>query len=307
MKHLREQQLVAFRDGESDDPRVREHLATCSECQRHYDDVRWSLSLRPLPGPAEEGHPSHEELAAFWSDALSPAPAQRIQRHVRGCSRCLALYRRFREDGQARAYASPAPELMQRVQQQFSSRQSPVDLGVLWLRRVGQALKLTHEPAEPSESRLRLSACKMDRLFEDSPAPVRRLEQPGNWHPSSARARRQRRERETKGQAVDRVEGRELSDDSAPYEPVHLEAGDLRLMLNAVSENDQDFLTIRVVQADTGSVARHVTLRARSSAGDEVEIQTDERGQANIPMTEGLSRLEVFARRPLLLEVRNVG
>jgi hypothetical protein len=290
VKHLSEQEIVA-----------------CSKCQRQYDDVRWSLSLRPLPGPAEEGHPSHEELAAFWSDALSPAPARRIQRHVRGCSRCLALYRRFREDGQARAYSSPAPELMRRVQQQFSSRPSPVDLGVLLLRRVGEALKLTHEPAEPSENRVHFSAWKMDQLLEESPAPVRRLAQPGSWHPSSARARRRRRERETKGQAVDRLEGLEASNDSARYEPVRLEAEELMLSLNVVSENDQDFLTIRVVQADTGRVARHVTLRARSSSGDEVRIQTDERGQANIPMSEGLSRLVILARRPLLLEVRNVG
>jgi len=182
VKHVSEERLVAYRDGE-DDPTVREHLASCEKCQRKFDDSRWSLSLQRMLEPATEArHPSAEELTAFWDNALSPEAEARIQRHIRSCNRCLAVYRRMRGIGPERAYRSPGPDLVRAARHRFSSRPSPIDLGRLWLRRIGGALALVREPEQP----WLLMACEDVSIAELETAL------PEIPHPSSARARRQR-------------------------------------------------------------------------------------------------------------------
>ncbi len=282
MKHVSEEQLVAYRDGE-DDPRVREHLASCEKCQQKYDDSRWSLSLQRLVAPPMEGkHPSAEELTAFWDNALSPEAARRVQRHLRSCNRCLAVYRRMRGIGPARAYRSPGPDLVRAVQKRISSRPSPIDLGEWCLRRVGGALQLVRVPAFDYLT----TSCSSELTFDEGVAQG----MPLKAHPSSARSRRRRFAKTAQPKPT-------LS------EPVDLEAGKLRVGLQVVAKEDKPSLRVTLHWADTGEPARDVPLRIDSGLEGGDQTHTNEQGRAALVLPDGPSQLVILARTPVLLRL----
>jgi hypothetical protein len=278
VKHVSEEQLVAYRDGE-DDPNVREHLASCEKCQQKFDDSRWSLSLQRLvAAPGDGKHPSDEELTAFWDNALSGEASRRVQRHLRSCNRCLAVYRRMRGATPKLAYASPAPDLVRRVRRQFSSRPSPFDLGELWLRWIGGTLQLTREPGEMHS--FDLHACRLVGDVGDQAASAMP-------HPASARARSQRLGKKPRPK---------------PGKPVRLEAGNLSIELRVVDETG---LGIHLSWGDTDQPATGVRLLLETDEQGEKENRTNRHGAAWFPLSRGSMRLWIQTRTPVRLQINS--
>jgi hypothetical protein len=297
LNHLTREQLIGFRDGESDDPAVPEHLATCAECQRALDDSRWSLSLQRL-ARADPEHPSKEQLLAFWDNALSAGSAKRVQRHLRSCGRCLALYRRLRGSDPELAYGSPSPRLLRRVRRQFSP--APLrHLGELWLRRIGRALTLGHVARDllAEADGAPLGPCLDEAAFR---GVVARQEPP---HPASARARMARLTKgrfETPGRAAAGRRG----DETASSNLVTVDAERLQLRLQVLRPDQDNPLLLSARWADTGKPADDLGMRLSPQRGSSVETRTDGRGVARLPFPEGTSALEILGRAPCVLILR---
>jgi hypothetical protein len=295
LKHLTREQLIGFRDGESDDPAIREHLATCAECQRALDDARWSLSVQRLI-PADPEHPSKERLLAFWDNALSAGSAERVQRHLRSCGRCLALYRRLRGSDPELAYGSPPPSLLRKVRSRFSP--APLkQLGELWLRRIGRALTLGYVPQDfIAETESAPQAPQLDEM------EFRALQRK-RPHPASARARMQRISEE-RFATLGHAEVGRRGDESASSNLVTVDADRLQLRLQVLRPDQKNPLVLFARWAETGKPAGDLGIRLSPRSGSGVEARTDDRGLARLPFPEGTSALEILGRAPCVLILR---
>ena len=185
-EHLSTDRLLALHRGDVGDFAALEHLASCPDCRRAFDDTRWFLLLSRLPGLIAAGsHPGADELMAYHTYALASARVAEIRQHLRSCESCMALAGRARSAERSLRYVSPGRLTVQSTMKGFRSR--PLRrLGTIVVALIGKALQLTYvpEPAVAGESVLRQTL------------GVRELRSP--THPSSAlgRARRLSRRRD---------------------------------------------------------------------------------------------------------------
>jgi predicted anti-sigma-YlaC factor YlaD len=310
VSHLSQEQLLAFRDGESDDPRVREHLATCPECQQAFDDSRWRLALQRLSDDGSE-HPKSDRLLAYWHNALSAESAQEVQRHLRGCNRCLAIYERLRGADPKVAYASPRPALLRKVRERYVSRPRPVrTLGVLWLRRLGEALGLEYVPVASVETLGGPAALRAMDLLRAKATTAERQgveaeSEAAAAHPASASARKLRLAWKRRGdEAVGFPLMQErIGEDRSRH--TEIDAGGLRLVLELVGREDGPGLVIHARFADTGKPAGNFRVGLRPEHGAGIEARTDEDGAVTLHFPQGESRLEIRGPYPVILTLHN--
>ncbi|MBI2357338.1 MAG: zf-HC2 domain-containing protein [Deltaproteobacteria bacterium] len=121
MPHLTPEQLMAYRDGESQDPGVERHLASCESCRRKLADSRLLalLARAAEPGPPPSSHPSPEKLAAYHDQTLSRSQTLNVEKHLRSCEPCLTQLIMLRRDLAVPAEYSPDEALVERVKSRF--------------------------------------------------------------------------------------------------------------------------------------------------------------------------------------------
>ena len=186
----------------------------------------------------------------------------------------------------AQAYASPAPDLVRKVQQRFSSRSPMVDLGELWLRWIGGVLQLTREPGEEGimASQLEQLSCAEDLLASAGAS------MPVTAHPSSARERRKRFEKVQEPKPK-------------PEKPIHFEAGNLRVELLVTTQGNKPTLRVRLEWTDTRAPARGIPLYIDSKLGKDEQAETDNQGRAELTFPGGPSQLHILAGTPVRLRL----
>jgi predicted anti-sigma-YlaC factor YlaD len=312
VSHLSQEQLLAFRDGESDDPGVREHLATCPECQQAFDDSRWRLALQRLSEDGSE-HPSSDRMLAYWYNALSTESARQVQRHLRGCNRCLAIYERLRAGDPKLAYASPRPALLRKVRERYVSSPRPVrELGVLWLRRLGEALGLEYSP-EASVQTVGGPAARVHRAMdllraEATTAEGREVEAEDEApaaHPASASARKLRMKwKRHAGEVLSFPLRQERIGEGRPSK-TEIDAGGLWLAVRLAGREDGPGLVLHARFTDTDKPAGNLRVGLKPEHGARFEARTDEDGAVTLPFPEGESRLEIRGPYPVVLALRN--
>lgn len=316
-RHLSREQLIAFRDGALHEPRALEHLATCSHCQRAFDDSRWMLALSRLRGQAgEEAHPDRDLLVAYLTHALDSRAAARVSRHLRSCDRCVARYRRFREAEASVRYSSPSPKLLRATQRRFSARPQVLELGKLVLRRLGEALLPVFQPAEienalsarpslhrwvPSEdappcrpasakTRDRPRRDEIARLLEEAGEPL--AEEPADECFGDTYEAHLTTPREPAGM-------RDLMQDlSAAGDPreAWIDRGPWRLVVTAVPEQHGATLVVAAHDRETAKPIRGMILTLETESGARLDAATEEGGSARFPLPPGRSTLLIRER-----------
>ena len=312
-EHLDTAQLLAiYKEGDIGDRAALEHLASCAECQRSFDDSRWLLVLRRLRGIVEAGpHPSSDELAAYRSHALSSRRTAQVERHLRSCDRCAAAYRRDRVVDQKLAYSSPAPSLLKQVQRSFRPR--PLrQLGTVLVRRLGEQLGMLFVPGfdgSIAERKLSSTGLRQMDFTVGAPAPrARRTE-----HPASASERKRRlkpRADDTFGGSVPeaieettlrRVASHESGRGVVAAPAVRISADDRDLVLELALKKGRLFLKLISSRKDTS--VHGIRVRVAKKGTDPSEAVTDHDGCLLLPLESGTSKITIHANPPFALDL----
>lgn len=183
MSHLTPEQIVAYRDGELQDPAAVRHLATCETCRARVTEARLMRDLlRPPRGRQPCLHLADEKtLAAYFDHALSARQTAKVESHLRSCDHCVAQLVALQEATLQPAETSPPPALVERVKGQFGARRERRSLGRVLVEALeGLALRII------SSSMLTIAPYPALREMGSAPVPI-----PPS-HPSAASARRRR-------------------------------------------------------------------------------------------------------------------
>jgi len=299
--HLSTDRLLALYHGDTEDFAALEHLASCSECRRAFDDSRWFLLLRRLPALVAAGpHPDGDQLAAYHTHALPVTRIAEIERHLRSCEVCLARAGRSRVLEQQREYLSPAAASVRRAMKQFRPRP---------LRRLGSLLvtgldkrriKLLFVP-EPaieqfaSSSNLGSASMRARRLAGDS--SVRSLDRMPMSGESDMYDLCASEDLIGAGAPMSRDEGSKKS------EPVRINADSLELVFVPELEDDRTRLAVQLLATDEGRSTTQVRIRIRDAAGGKTEAVTDDEGRAFLPFGPGRSEITIEVDPRLVLRV----
>jgi hypothetical protein len=310
--HLDTTQLLAIYHGDTEDFAALEHLASCSDCRKAFDDSRWVSVLRRSSELVETGpHLDQDELHAFRHSALSSARVAQIERHLRSCSRCLALYQRGRARESALDYMSPAPTLIRKARRAFRPGK---------LRWLGTVLVtgLRHGPKAILLPERRVASGST--LFAgESPLPARGVRARERSHPGSARRRAKRLKRvgSIRQPSVEELEAtrnsavrflREQSFEAGAGlptagEPLRVSADDWDVLIGTPSDEDPEHVTVQLIAVGHRRPAHGVRVLLRRSDGKQAEATTDESGRASLPVARGRSRIVVEAEPPLALSL----
>jgi hypothetical protein len=279
--HLSTDRLLALYHGDTEDFAALEHLASCSECRRAFDDSRWFLLLRRLPALVAAGpHPDGDQLAAYHTHALPVTRTAEIERHLRSCEVCLARAGRSRVSERQTEYLSPAAASVRRAMKQFRPRP---------LRRLGALLvtgldkrriKLLFVP-EPATERF----AYLDAMPMVGESDMREL------YACEALA--------DAGAPQSRDEG------STKSEPVRISADGLDLVFVPELDDDRTRLAVQLLATVEGRSTAQVRIRIRDAAGGKTEAVTDDEGCAFLPFGPGRSEItiEVDPRLVLCVDV----
>jgi hypothetical protein len=316
-KHLDTARLLALHEGDIGDFAALEHLASCADCQRAFDDTRWLMLLRKLPELVEAGpHPGTDVLVAFRSRALPTKRLAEVERHLRSCDRCLALFGRMRVAEQAVEYRSPVEATVASTQRLFRPRR---------LRKLGTLLVTGLD-----KGLLRLMFAPGPSRFEDAGLAqfdflsMRETRAERQAHPASAKERARRIIREVGFSDVED----ELAEAAAPAQigsagdgwvaeetgefeqaalgavesgTVHIPVDGLHLLLTPSIEDEQPQLRVQLVSRDDGRSFAGVVVRIRGPLGRETEASTDGSGRVVLPFHPGVTELVVEIDPPLVL------
>jgi hypothetical protein len=311
-EHLDTARLLALYEGDTGDFAALEHLASCAECQRAYDDSRWLLLLRRLPGLIEAGpHPGPDVLVAYRNQALSKRRTAEVERHVRSCERCLALQGRMRVQEQAAEYLSPVPASVRQTIKRFRPRRFR-KLGTVLVTGLDKGLlRLFLLPASEGLSKIRAEQSDFMAMEESRIG--------GTSHPASAKERTRRLEKAIRifdldaealeEAAAETMAGASLGDmrslvsPPTPKEsaPLHIPSDDMELVLTPCSEDDRFRLDVQLnPKGETGSIAG-IRIRIRGPQGRESEATTDDDGRATLPFKPGDTEIVIEIDPPLTL------
>ena len=122
-KHLSTERLLAlYHEGFGDFDGL-DHLASCPDCRRAFDDSRWARLLSRVPAlVAAAPHPSVQEIEAYHTHALPVNRTSGLERHLRSCRECLARAGRMREIERRGHYRSPSQATLRATQRRFRPR-----------------------------------------------------------------------------------------------------------------------------------------------------------------------------------------
>jgi hypothetical protein len=316
-KHLDTARLLSLHRGDLGDFAALEHLASCADCQKAFDDSRWLMLLERLPELVKAGpHPGKDVIAAYRSQALSSKRLAEVERHLRSCDSCLAVYGRMRVAEQATAYLSPAPASVRRVLKRFRPRR---------LRRLGTVFVtgldkgLVRLVFAPGPSRLEdAGLAQLDFMPMEETRAARQA------HPASAKERVRRLVREFGAADLedgiaeaaapamreptedDRVAGETMELQQAALGPVetgevHIPVDGLHLILTPRIEDEQRRLRVQLVSRDDDRSFAGVIVRIRGPRGREDQVATDGSGRVVLPFHPGVTELVVEIDPPLAL------
>jgi hypothetical protein len=313
-KHLSRDQLTAFRDGALEDRRAMEHLVSCPDCQRAFDDSRWLLALaRIRKDVAKLEHPDRDELTGYLSQALSSRRAGEIARHLRMCDSCLARYRRMRRAEAASDYSSPAPALLRATQRRFRSRPRIRELGALILAKAGDAFAVLHRPAPGLASGEMAPSFlgPVDEMQERSPAPPERRRDR-----RASEVRREQRLCKARERAPDRIAEQDDAVEKclsaappakalgpSPGSFAVVEAGPLALVFDAGLEDGQPVLSVLALDRESGDPRAGLVVVIESEDGARNETITTKDRTARLALQRGASTLLVRDRETYRLTI----
>jgi hypothetical protein len=284
--HLSTEQLLAFRDGDLTDTNAVEHLAGCRLCQEAFDDTRWTLMLRRLPGIVDAGeHPSMDELLAFRSYAMSSQRVLEIRRHLRSCPRCLAIYGRVRAQDKRAAYSSPSPEMLRRARRRFRPQRIRT-LGTLLVTRIGEGLRALFMP-EPSL---------------DTPLPRNSMRDAR--HPGSARRRAAMDYLASESEAPEAA--RCVSNPIGSGEPqraARFEVEGRMIEFTPLARARGSYFGVRVRTVAPGISVGGVRIRIVSEDGTKTEAVTDRNGATELAFPPGRSTIRIDATKPVAVKL----
>jgi len=317
-EHLDTARLLALYRGETGDLAALEHLASCAECQRAFDDTRWLLLLRQLPELVKAGpHPGEDVLAAYRNHALSPDRLSEVEDHLRACRDCLARYRRGRVAERSAAYSSPSRRLYQSTKQRFRPR--PLRrLGTVLVARFGEGLRMIFTPKP------QYSSVASERLEHMSLSEVDFSRMP---HPASAERRADRLEKKVRDWMPDEeaasaaevdedvmacleaAASRLLSQRVEPPDPrwLRIPAGDVDVLLESGMVEEKPLLNVRLSPRGDEQSAAGVRIRVRRGKHDASEAVTDENGQATLPLDRGTRELIIDLEPPVSFDIEFPG
>jgi len=308
-RHPSQEQLLAFRDGESADPRLREHLAGCPECQRAFDDSRWFMALARLKAaetPPAGNHLERDEIAGYMDHALSRSEQLVVERHLESCRRCTIVYRRLRDAQAEVAYSSPPVPLLERVKQQFTPNPGS-RLGTLILLHVGKTLRWFFRPEEKDVAFDRISDLRALRAPPSAMPLSSHLS-----HPSSAKSRRRRlgiRESLDEMGQQDEALALPISECFAERESRELGEETIRVVagewLLTVCAGGPDRMRVHVAERHSGQPVDGVALSLIPERGPSANTETDPDGYADLPLLDGPAKLRIGHRTPWTLDLRH--
>jgi hypothetical protein len=317
-KHLDQARLLAIYRGDTGDFAAIEHLVSCPECQRAFDDTRWLLLLTRLEKLVQAGpHPDPDVLAGYRTHALSPSRTAEVERHLRACERCTAHYGRARIAEAQAQYVSPVPASVRRTLKRFRPRRlrrfgtvlvTGIDKGIL-------RLIFAPMPGEIASMGVAQFDLMSTRELRSGPQP----------HPTSAagRARRLARltddlvpaeeaiaETEATPAGIDAVLGAiDEAGESEPAigsdaaHPLRIPAAGLELFLTPASDDGQLHLSVWLTSRDPKHASAGIRVRIRGPRNREYEVTTDARGRAALPFDPGATELVIEDDPPLALHI----
>ncbi len=306
--HLSSDELAAAQDGKLKDPKRVEHLATCSACRRQVDDARWVTSLSGESDEQDTEHLDAEEIEAYRLMALPTERVFRIKRHLRRCSRCLAIYKRSRSLDEQADYPSTPGALLKQARRSFRSKDK---------RWLGTVL-LTGLDAGPTAVLLpeRRVASGEDLFAGDSDyrSPYREETDPGEASLKKRRAASPPRDRGGLLRRLFRRSSRQtppppetpLELDSFPttmhsLDPLSLGTGEYRVHVLPAGPKASDRVTLQLVTTGDRRGLKGVTVKLRNKAGRRDEDRTDDEGRVCLTVPPGQSHVELGVKPPLVI------
>ncbi len=282
MTHAAPEQIVAFRDGELNDPEIEGHIRSCPLCRRQLGEARWvrnhtqSHLLMPR-GPV----PTTDEVAAYLDDALDEQEMERVETHIRSNDLLLAVFDKLLM--LSMKLESPLPS-KDKVDELKAMLRGPRLLGRLRVF-VTDRFKQVFHPARPGEPAL---GREMKMLLADSDAIMPCMEASTNFY-------------------CDRTEVFDIAaappPPPGPSNPRLIDAG--RWLIRAVtSERDGEArLELVIEDAKSGQPVEKLPVRLEPGWDDPVHAMTDEKGSVLFPLPEGDSRLEIGEGPQMVLEI----
>jgi len=259
------------------------------------------MVLRRLRGIDEAGpHPGPDELAAYRGHALSSPRIAQIERHLRSCDRCAAVYRRERIVDQKLAYSSPRRELLKLVQRNFRPR--PLrQLGTVLVRKLGEQLRLSFLPAPMVSLSDTSTLLKSRRTLSRRTRPAA--------HPASAARRGERLaslsaniERLSAAEEFTFSEAVEIRcetfDEGEIPASVTIPADAWKLELSLM----KGVILLRLSSLEKAS-AEGIRVQLARKGGKPSDVVTDSAGRLRLPLESGVLRVTVHTDPPFALDL----
>ena len=316
MKHLKPEEMVAFRDGTLESSRSLEHLATCEKCRDKVEKLRWLRTLLGKgKGTAVEEHPGRDEIAAFHDEALSSDSVTRIEAHLRSCDPCMGIYSGLRSKSAVSPARLPGPALYRKVKNRFRQTPGPRSLGVLVVQVV-RDLSVHFIPAplkplmaaESAYMELRASRAVLDA----APAAAERrqytmdnleTEISGETSDEHLETLRATRIEPSFGNSSE-LQG--SSEPPSPPKPVRVDAGSWRLEISVAGSSNEPRLRITVGELRRQRPATGVLFEMIRGATVVSRTRSDEQGRLELAVPSGDCRLQVGESPPWTIRLLTV-
>ncbi len=290
-RHLTPEQLVAFRDHESDDREAREHLSVCGTCRERLSDTRMmTFWLRAGEAREPTSHPEIEVLGAYLDGALDRSDADAVEAHVRTCESCVARIIHLRKSLRGRTGTTASPHLLERARRQLRTPHPRFPLGRAVVEAAGGAgLRFRYQP----ESAARMYAALPAAV---EAAPLRTVRSPAAA--SSRRARIGLRFRRLEEQPVEASmigSVHEASFEHGLGKTLDIDAGPVRLTLEGRLGTVGAELKITALNVGTNELAAGLELTLIPEHGAPLTVTTDAEGRAGVELQKGESRLRIYS------------
>lgn len=299
MKHATPAEIVAYRDGELRDEETRRHISACPLCRRVLGDVRWlRMHMRPAENLGYGPEPTTDEIAAYLDEALDQWEMERVEGHIRSNDRLLAIFDKLLAASMKLEQPLPSKASIQKLKARL---RGPRLLGRLRVY-VKDGFRLFFRPAGPGE--LAGGRAMVAMAMEVEPlmsAPIHEDEPP-------IRKSSVRQEYLFSVKEVDDFDLLEKRVEPPPpppkpSRPKRIDAGRWKMWLVTGGTTDAPRLELTIVETDSNQPAAKLPLRLEPGWDDPVEALTDEKGQADFPLPDGDSTLEIGEGPELVLEI----
>lgn len=297
MEHLTPERLAAYRDGETQDQAIQEHLAGCKLCRDRLAEARMTgvmLKASSSPRPPRR-HPDEATLAAYFDQALSAREAARVDLHLRSCSGCAQTLLTLRRAASGREEHAPRPAASWRARSQVWTRSIPPSLGRFLVELVrGPRLAIRRLP----EERMLRSAI----LYNSIPPPSAVVDRV-----SEARARYNAEEPAEMPVAASQGERADLTGSGRAEGETRFQLGPYHVLMRITVDQSQSRLLMTLDESIRGRTPGGIRLTLLSPDSKAEAVVTDERGRARLTVPSGESVLTIetpFGTTRLELQLR---